>query len=313
MTTADSTIRRRVFSEGRLSIGLTLPLLRAGTIIADFREQVALAALADTLGFHALWVRDVPLNSADYPDPVGHLDPWVLLGALASHTHQIALASGAIVLTLRHPLHIAKGAGSVQTLSNGRFILGLGSGDRPPEYAAFGRDAEERRELYRMHWETVAAALGEVPQVIPDRRPEGAPEFMLLPQPPSPVPILAVGSGGQSVDWIARHSIGWMTYHREPETQRSRHSMWRAAVDRLPTPAFRAFGVAMRLDLSDDPHEPATPLSLGYRAGRHALLALFDEMRETGTHHVTLNLGSERPVREVMEELASDVLPMFHE
>ncbi len=313
MTTADSTIDRRVFAEGILSIGLTLPLLHTGTIVADFREQVALATLADTLGFRALWVRDVPLNSADYPDPVGHLDPWVLLGALASHTNQIALASGAIVLTLRHPLHIAKGAGSVQTLSNGRFMLGLGSGDRPPEYAAFGRDAEERRELYRAHWETVAAALGGTPQVIPDRRPEDAPEFMLLPRPPLPVPMLAVGSGGQSVDWIARHSIGWMTYHREPETQRSRHSMWRAAVDRLPTPVFRAFGVAMRLDLSDDPHEPARPLSLGYRAGRHALVALLDEMRETGTHHVTLNLNSERPVREVMEELAAELLPVFHE
>ncbi|MEM5342812.1 TIGR03571 family LLM class oxidoreductase [Paraburkholderia azotifigens] len=313
MTIADSTIDHRVFADGILSIGLTLPLLRTGTIVADFREQVVLATLADTLGFRALWVRDVPLNSADYPDPVGHLDPWVLLGALASHTNQIALASGAIVLTLRHPLHVAKGAGSVQTLSNGRFMLGLGSGDRPPEYAAFGRDAEERRELYRAHWETVAAALGGTPQVIPDRRPEDAPEFMLLPRPPLPVPMLAVGSGGQSVDWIARHSIGWMTYHREPETQRSRHSMWRAAVDRLPTPVFRAFGVAMRLDLSDDPHEPATPLSLGYRAGRHALVALLDEMRETGTHHVTLNLNSERPVREVMEELAAELLPVFHE
>ncbi|MBN3755547.1 TIGR03571 family LLM class oxidoreductase [Paraburkholderia sp. Tr-20389] len=313
MTTVEATIDRRVFSAGRLSIGLTLPLLRAGTIVADFREQVALATLADTLGFRALWVRDVPLNSADYPDPVGHLDPWVLLGALASHTTRIALASGAIVLTLRHPLHIAKSAGSVQALSNGRFILGLGSGDRPPEYAAFGRDAEARRELYRAHWETVAAALGEAPRVIPDLRPEDAPEFMLLPRPPLPVPMLAVGSGGQSVDWIARHSIGWMTYHREPETQRSRHSMWRAAVERLPVPAFRAFGVAMRLDLSDDPHEPATPLSLGYRAGRHALLALLADMRETGTHHVTLNLASERPVRDAMAELAADVLPAFHD
>ncbi|MGE8474133.1 MAG: LLM class flavin-dependent oxidoreductase, partial [Paraburkholderia hospita] len=176
MSTAKSTIDQRVFSEGHLSIGLTLPLLRAGQIVADFREQIELAALADALGFRALWVRDVPLNSADYPDPVGHLDPWVLLGALASRTTQIALASGAIVLTLRHPLHIAKGAGSVQTLSNGRFILGLGSGDRPPEYAAFGRDAEERRELYRTHWETVAAALGDTPRVIPDLRPENAPE-----------------------------------------------------------------------------------------------------------------------------------------
>jgi hypothetical protein len=69
----------------------------------------------------------------------------------------------------------------------------------------------------------------------------------------------------------------------------------------------------MRLDLSDDPNEPATPLSLGYRVGRHALLALPDEMRANGTHHVTLNLSSERPVREVIEELADDVLPAFHD
>ena len=142
-------IARSVFSEGALSIGLTLPLLRAGIVTADFREQVQLAALADALGFRALWVRDVPLNSAEYPDPVGHLDPWVFLGALASHTEQIALVSGAIVLTLRHPLHIAKGAASVNALSNGRFILGLGSGDRPPEYAAFGRDPDQRRDPRR--------------------------------------------------------------------------------------------------------------------------------------------------------------------
>lgn len=120
-------IEHTVFAEGRLSIGLTLPMLSSGNAVADFDEQIALARLADELGFAALWVRDVPLNSSDYPDPVGHLDPWVLLGAVASHTKNIALASGAIVLTLRHPLHIAKGAISVNTLSRGRFILGLGS------------------------------------------------------------------------------------------------------------------------------------------------------------------------------------------
>ena len=153
-------VAHRVFSDGRLSIGLTLPLLRTGHIVADFDEQLELSALADTLGFRALWIRDVPLNSADYPDPVGHLDPWVLLGTLASRTRRIALASGAIVLPLRHPLHIAKGALSVATLSGGRFVLGLGSGDRPPEYAAFGVDAQTRRDRYRAHWDVVAAALG---------------------------------------------------------------------------------------------------------------------------------------------------------
>jgi luciferase-type oxidoreductase len=306
-------IEHKVFAEGRLSIGLTLPMLSSGNAVADFDEQIALAKLADELGFAALWVRDVPLNSSDYPDPVGHLDPWVFLGALASHTKNIALASGAIVLTLRHPLHIAKGAVSVNTLSRGRFILGLGSGDRPHEYAAFGIDAEERREVYRRNWDTVAAAVRHDPRVIPDQSPPEAPEFFLLPNAPTPVPMIAVGSGGQSVDWIARNSIGWMTYHREPEKQRARHSMWRAAVERVAPGEFRAFGVAMGLDLAADKNEAAEPRSLGYRTGRNDLIKLLQEMRDNGTHHVTLNLqASKRPPREMLEELAADVLPEFH-
>ncbi|AFQ51237.1 LLM class oxidoreductase [Burkholderia cepacia] len=303
----------RVFSAGRLSIGLTLPLLRSGNTVADFNEQLELAALADALGFRALWIRDVPLNSADYPDPVGHLDPWVLLGALASRTRRIVLASGAIVLPLRHPLHIAKGALSVATLSGGRFVLGLGSGDRPPEYAAFGVDAETRRDRYRQHWEVVAAALGVPSRVLPDETPPDAPDFTLLPRDTAAVPMLAVGSGGQSVDWIARNAIGWMTYHRDPDTQRARHSMWRAAVERLPQPAFRAFGVSMRLDLDANRDAPATALSLGYATGRRALIDILHDMQAAGTHHVTLNPGSDRAVREIIEEIAEHVLPVFHD
>jgi luciferase-type oxidoreductase len=307
------SIENLVFSEHRLSIGLTLPLLRRGEIVADFHEQLKFAELADTLGFRALWIRDVPLNSADYPDPVGHLDPWVFLGALASRTRRIAFASGAIVLPLRHPLHVAKGALSVSALSGGRFILGLGSGDRPHEYAAFGKDSGERRELFRRHWETVAAAVGSSARVIPEHAPPDAPEFMLLPRGTREIPMLAVGSSGQSVDWIARNAIGWMTYHRDPDVQRSRHSMWLAAVNRLRNPAFRAFGVAMQLELSAHAETPATALPLGYSTGRHALVRSLRDMRAAGTHHVSLNLSSERPVRDVLEEIAAHVLPEFHE
>ncbi|REE91234.1 LLM class oxidoreductase [Cupriavidus plantarum] len=307
----------RVFQPDRLSVGLVLPLLRKGEIVADFGEQLALAEHADALGFRALWVRDVPLNSDAYPDPVGHLDPWVLLGALAARTRRIALVSGAVVLTLRHPLHIAKGAVSVSNLSGGRFILGLGSGDRPPEYAAFGQDTDARRDLFRMHWETVAAALDHPSRVVPDRRPEGqiddAPDFHLLPRLPAPVPMLAVGSGGQSVDWIARHAIGWMTYHRDPDAQRDRYRMWRNAAERGAPGKFRAFGVATRLELCDRRDEPPVPMALGYRTGARALVDLLAAMRDAGTHHVAFNLtDSPRPPREVMDELARDVLPAFH-
>jgi luciferase-type oxidoreductase len=312
-TLASSSIANAVFAQGKLSIGITLPITRDHQSVVDFNEQIAFARLADRLGFSALWVRDVPLNSIDYPDPVGHLDPWVLLGALASNTGRIALISGAIVLTLRHPLHVAKGAISVDTLSRGRFILGVGSGDRPPEYAAFGRDADQRRDLYRQHWETLAAAVSVPSHVIPDSAPEGAPEFYLLPRHNASIPMLAVGSGGQSVDWIARHSLGWMTYHREPQAQRGRYSMWRAAVDRAASGAFRAFGVAMRLDLSDNAGERATDIPLGYRTGYRGLAAVLRDMRDSGTHHVTLNITSEhRAARDIIEEVAAHVLPEFH-
>jgi luciferase-type oxidoreductase len=312
-TLASSSIANAVFAQDKLSVGITLPITRDNQSAVDFNEQIALARLADQLGFRAVWVRDVPLNSIDYPDPVGHLDPWVLLGALASNTERIALISGAIVLTLRHPLHVAKGAISVDALSRGRFILGVGSGDRPPEYAAFGRDPDERRDLYRQHWDTLAAAVSVPSRVIPDHAAEGAPEFYLLPRRNASIPMLAVGSGGQSVDWIARHSLGWMTYHREPQAQRGRYAMWRAAVERAASRAFRAFGVAMRLDLAEDADEPATDIPLGYRTGRRALVALLHAMRDSGTHHVTLNITSERrPARDIIEEVAAHVLPEFH-
>ncbi len=310
---AGADTQARVFSDKRLSIGLALPMLSSDRTVADFGEQLGLAKLADVLGFRALWIRDVPLNSADYPDPVGHLDPWVFLGALASQTERIALVSGAIVLTLRHPLHIAKGAVSTHLLSRGRFILGLGSGDRPAEYAAFGQDSDMRRELFRAHWEKLAAAVRQPSRVIPDQAPPESPDFMLLPQSPDAIPLLAVGSGGQSVDWIARNAIGWITYHREPEDQYHRHRLWRAAVDRAAPGQFRAFGVSMKLDLSADRHEKATPIPLGYRMGSQALADLLRVLRDHGTHHVALNLAaSDRAAGDILHELAADVLPEFH-
>jgi alkanesulfonate monooxygenase SsuD/methylene tetrahydromethanopterin reductase-like flavin-dependent oxidoreductase (luciferase family) len=72
-----------LFREGRLSIGLVLPLRAADRPDVDFAEQVDLARTAEELGFSAIWVRDVPLNGAWYPEAFGHPDPMVMLGAIA--------------------------------------------------------------------------------------------------------------------------------------------------------------------------------------------------------------------------------------
>lgn len=296
-----------LFREGRLSLGLVLPLrARAGPEV-DFAQQIELAVLAERLGFAAIWVRDVPLNGPWYPEAFGHLDPMVMLSAVAARTTHIALGTAAIVLTLRHPLHIAKAAVSLDVLSGGRFVLGLGSGDRREEFSAFGQSTEDRRDLFRTHWERLAAALEIPPRVIPDIPGDS---FELRPAPRRPIPLLAVGSGGQSLEWIARHAVGWATYHRPPEVQQDRHALWRRAVERTVPGAFRGFSSSLRVDLLPNRAAPAKPLELGYRAGVLGLRGVIEAMRDSGVHHLMLNLTPDgRPPEEAMAEIAEVVLP----
>ena len=305
---------QRVFRAQRLSLGLVLPLTAQREDDPDPARQRELAALADRLGFDALWVRDVPLNSPGYPDPVGHLDAWVHLGALAAQTRSIALVTGAIVAPLRHPLHVAKAALSLDALSKGRFILGLGSGDRPPEFAAFGRRHGERAALYRAHWARIAAASGAQQRIIGDQEDEAQPTpFEMRPRAThGEVPMLVVGSAQQSLDWIARNAHGWATYHRPLAVQRGRFELWRAAQQRAAGGQPRGFAEAFNLRLSEDAGAPPQEIELGYQLGRHALLDLLEQHRAMGIEHVMFNLtGGGRPVAEVLDELAREVLPRF--
>ena len=304
----------RLFRPDQLSIGLVMPMTEVTLPETDPAQQFALAALADRLGFAALWVRDVPLNGHGYPDPVGHLDPWVHLGALAARTSTIALVTGAIVTPLRHPLHVAKGALSADVVSNGRLILGLGSGDRPPEFAAFEQQYAQRAPRYRHHWERIAAALAPHSRVLLDEGDEAQEEFEMRPGPVhGRVPMLTVGSSQQTLEWIARNADGWATYHRPYEVQQGRFRLWRNAVDRVAAGSFRSFSSAFSLCLSDDAGAPPQAITLGYQLGRHALADMLEQHREMGVHHVMFNLtATRRPISEILEELAQEILPLFH-
>lgn len=305
----------RLFRPDRLSIGLVMPMTEAVVQTTDPAQQFAHAALADRLGFAALWVRDVPLNAPGYPDPVGHLDPWVHLGALAAQTSRIALVTGAIVAPLRHPLHVAKGAMSADVVSKGRLILGLGSGDRPPEFDAFEQPYPERARRFRRNWERIAAALNPPSRIlVGEGDGDGGEAFEMRPGPAhGSVPLLTVGSAQQTLEWIARNAHGWVTYHRPLEVQRGRFALWRNAVDRVAAGKFRSFSTAFNLRLDENADAPAEPIPLGYHLGRKALGDMLEQHRAMGIHHVMFNLtDTRRPIDEILEELARDVLPLFH-
>src|SRR5699024_8817404 len=201
----------------RLTLGLALPLCtRADAEDPDDPvRQVELVRAAEAGEFAAVYVRDIPLRVPSFGDVGQVYDPWVHLAHLAAHTSRIALGTAAIVLTVRHPLHVAKSATSLDRLSGGRFLLGLASGDRPEEFRAFGLEQGERGERFRENLRVVTHAWTTEMRGI---RWSGG--WMhsadVVPKPSAAsVPTIMVGSCQQSVAYLAAHGDGWMTYPRD--------------------------------------------------------------------------------------------------
>lgn len=297
----------QVFVPGRLTVGLMTPMAGETGAPADLALAQAHARLADALGFAALWTRDVPLmipqGSANETAALD--DPFLWLAALAAVTERIALATGAIVLPLRHPLHVAKAALSLDRISRGRLLLGLGSGDRPEEFSRFGADLETRDVAFRDHWGAVRAALDPAPAAGADGG-----QYRVLPPPRARIPMLAVGSARQSLQWIAEHADGWASYHREEDRQKGRIALWHMAQDQRSPGMRKPFIQSVQLDLLDDPAAPPDAIELGLRTGRHALAAYLERMRELGVAHILFNLQrGPRPAADVLHELGAEILP----
>jgi luciferase-type oxidoreductase len=289
------------------------PLARAPGQAADLARETALAARADALGFAALWTRDVPLI---VPQGIGDAskreaavldDPFVWLAMLAGATKSIALGAAAAVLPLRHPLHVAKAAWSLDRLSGGRFILGVGSGDRPEELAPFGVDTAPD-VLFRARWQTLATALSN-DEAARSELLAATGGYAPTPVPDARIPLLAVGTARQSLQWIAAHADGWATYHREEARQQGRIALWQRALAERAGGAWKPFVQSLQLELLADPDAPAEPLELGLRAGRRALLGYLERMAGLGVAHMPVNLQGPRPVAEQIDELGREIVP----
>lgn len=301
----------RVFRRDRLTVGLMTPFEHAQGRLADLGESAELAALADRLGFAALWTREVPLMIPQGSDrQVSALDdPFLWLAWLASATRSIALGTAAIVLPLRHPLHVAKAALSLDRISGGRLLLGMGSGDRPEEFASFGQDLQSRAAVFREHWPVVRAALSPDPAVR-EALLEATGGYDLMPPPAARIPTIVVGSARQTLQWIAANADAWATYHREEGQQRGRIGLWRQALEQRAGGAARPFLQSVALDLLDAPSAAAEPLELGLRTGRDGLVDYLRRMRALGVAHVMLGLvGGGRPPADVIREIGEEVLP----
>jgi luciferase-type oxidoreductase len=274
------------------------------------QHHVDAVRLVDDSDFAAIWLRDVPFYDPGFGDTGQVVDPLVYAGWLAAQTRRIAIGTAGIVSPLREPLFVAKQAASIDRLSDGRFILGLATGDRPAEFAAFGSDIGNRAERYR---DAVGMIRAATEQAFPQHQSrfygtlDGS--LDMLPKPVAPrLPIVAIGRAGQDFDWLGSNMDGWVWHMSDPKRLPSVIAEWRGDSGGR----FRPYGYGAMLDLLADPDAPLEIRSVQLRGGRKALLEHWKRQREEGVNHVALQMKpSQRPFEESAAELAEYVLPEF--
>lgn len=308
----------RVFAPDRLTLGFILPVASYPNEPGPSLEHHAeLTQLADQLGFAALWARDVPFYDPGFGDMGQVFEAFTYLGFLAGTTKRITLATGSAVITLRHPLHLAKMAASVDQLSSGRLVLGIASGDRPVEYPAFGLEDEyeQRGDRFREAFEMFRLA-SETPFPNGDFDRFGDLQGLadLVPKPfNGRIPAFVTGRSRQAMDWIAANADGWFYYFIGVEHVSAITTLWRETIKRVTgEETFKPFAQGMFFDLAEDPDQPPMPIHAGLRIGRRYLVDYLEHMQRRGVNHAALNLkSSRRPAKEVVQELAEYVLPHF--
>lgn len=142
-----------------MHLGVNVPNYGPGTDPGVLREW---ARIVEGLGFDLLMVSDHVVVTPDvavrYPEPF--FEPFTTLSWLAATCTRIRLGTTVVVLPYRHPLLVARMAGNLNDLSDGRLVLGVGVGGARQEFEALGVPFGERGQLTDEYLSVLRRALG---------------------------------------------------------------------------------------------------------------------------------------------------------
>jgi probable F420-dependent oxidoreductase len=185
-------------------------------------SMAELAPAAEQLGFESLWVAEhshIPVSrisqwpgGQDLPKHYWHtLDPFVALTVAAEASKKLRVATGICLVVQRDPIHTAKQVASLDLVSNGRFLFGIGAGWNNEEMADHGTDFSTRWKLMRERVEAMKAIWTQDEaeyhgDMVSFDRMWCWPKPVQRPHPP----ILLGGSGPNVLKRVVAYADGWM-------------------------------------------------------------------------------------------------------
>lgn len=177
-----------------------------------------MAQALETAGIDACYVTDHPAPDAQWlRQGMGHdaLDPFAAFAFVAAATTRLRMHTNILVAAYRNPFLTAKSAATLQVLSGGRLILGLGAGYQKAEFEALGVDFHKRGKLFDEALEVIRLAWAGGPVTFQGMH------FTANgnePRPaPDPAPLIWIGGGSdKAVDRAARWGDGWCPFFAAP-------------------------------------------------------------------------------------------------
>lgn len=200
-------------SAGRpFSVGLNVPYVEGSLDGATPRwpDILAMARAAERVGFDAVWISD----HVGFGDPAGAWegawDSWTLLSALAAATSVVHLGTYVTAMPYRNPALLAKMAETLDEVSGGRAILGLGAGWNEPEFRSYNFPWERRFDRFEDGLRIITSMLrtGEASH---DGRVERADHAQIRPRGPRPggLPVMVGANGPRMLRLTAELADDW--------------------------------------------------------------------------------------------------------
>ena len=196
-----------------IRVGIQLPEVER---VVRWPEYIAMAKAAEDVGFDTLWLGDHLLYRYEDGSTRGPWEVWTMLAALAASTSRIKLGPLVAATAFHAPAMLAKLAATVDEVSGGRLILGLGAGWNDTEFRAFGFPFDHRISRFEEAFTIIRTLLA-------DGRIDYEGEFFqardceLLPRPATPGgPPLMIGSiGPRMLEITLPHVQQWNVWYRQ--------------------------------------------------------------------------------------------------
>jgi probable F420-dependent oxidoreductase len=235
------------------------------------------ARAAESAGFDSVWAGEhvilpdpqVPPSPMSPQDPA--LDSLLALTWAAAHTSAIRLATGILILPQRNPVVLAKQVATLDVLSGGRVMLGVGAGYLEPEFRAVGASFAERGAVTDEYLDAMAALWYQEHPSYQGRFASFS-RVDARPRPVQrPIPLIVGGHSAPAYRRAVARAQGWYGYWLTPEQAAASVTGLRGAAARVERPA----GLS-ELEISVTPRGRMTPeLAAEFAAaGVHRLVLL---------------------------------------